>query len=53
MSEKTHRVRMVVTDQPAPGQAIQLETKPMTRSEATRIAAEAVGRGIPAAVHPA
>lgn len=53
MSDRTHRVRIVVTDQPAPGKAVQIETKPMTRADADRVAAEAGGLGIPAAVHPA
>lgn len=53
MSNKTHRVRLVVTGQPAPGQALQIETKAMPEADANRVAAEAVGRGIPAAVHKA
>lgn len=53
MSKQTHRVRLVVTGRDAKGPAVQIETKPMTKADANRVAAEAVGRGIPAAVHKA
>ncbi|HEV2345214.1 MAG TPA: hypothetical protein VGS97_14040 [Actinocrinis sp.] len=49
--QRTYRVRLVLVDAPVPGLAVQFEGKPMTEAQADRIAAEAVGLGIPVAVH--
>lgn len=51
MSGKQERVRMVTAN--PDGTFNQIETRPLSPAEASRIAAEAVRRGIPAAIHPA
>lgn len=44
------RVRIVAIDYPCPGQHTLLETKPMSREVADRLAFEAVALGLPARV---
>lgn len=50
MADNNSRVRIVAE---IDGKSHQIETKPMPRADADKIAAEAALKGIPAAVHPA